>query len=745
MRTYQIIVLALLTSIGESVDTSEASPDGASAREEAVVLARFVPGSIALPPGVTELALADAVETPGVLTRHALGAELDAVGVVGLGHLIPTFDPTVVDRNGEPVTDADGHVLTVPHDLGLWYVLDLSHDRVEESCAILAESPDVEVAEPDWRRRANALPNDDYFDRQWGLRNTGQYGGVPGKDLNAEDAWDDFGAGLHPVRIAVLDTGMDFAHPDFHEVEVGVNLVTGGLPEDDSAGVWHGTAVAGIAGMKGNNGIGGTGVGWQLTIVPVKVLDAGGGGFDSWIAAGLDWTRSQGIKIANMSLGGEPFSSLVREVVRNGRAAGMTNVAAAGNYQPVSGGAHYPAAYGRHCLSVNAFMMNGDRWVDDSPVLLCGVESAVCGDRPDYEPCESYHGTTVDLTAPGGRAIFTTKHSVFDDGYYEVTDPWRSCANGGITDWSTVDAFGGTSAATPHVSGAAGLILAMNPDLDGEDAEKILIRTAHDHRQYEIGWDEHSGWGRPDLEAALELTQWPYVAERRTGVSGGSAVLDGTGVAVFMNVEGLGAAGYAFQRYRVDETIPLDDGFVAQPLAWGRVQGAIGWRRIVDGDVFDLPGENAGHTSIAAVSSSSITVRTYYYDLYRVSDGGYVGRFPNGGTVRFSFTVIGPAPALAVGDGAVPSTRVLRVVPNPASTWAAIRLPFADRERSPDTRLSIYDASGREVRRFEAHGNSSLVWDLTTGTGRPVAAGVYFLKLEDGADNLGHARMLVTR
>jgi len=701
-----------------------------------MVLAKFVPEAITLPQDRTEMTLAEAREAPAVLAHAELGAELASEGVVTIRRLVSDFDPKIIDRHGNPVTNADGEVLTVPHDLRLWHELELTHDRVEESCQSLIENPDIEVAEPNWRRSVCSLPNDDYFDCQWGLRNTGQYGGVPGKDLNAEEAWDEYGTGIYPTRVAVLDTGMDFDHPDFHAIEDGANFISGGLPEDDNIGPWHGTAVSGIIGMKGDNEDGGTGVGWQLTIVPVKVLNWAGYGSDSDIAAALDWTRSQGIKIANMSLGGGEYSSLLCEAVRNNRAAGMTNIAAAGNDD--SSDAFYPAGYSRHCLSVNAFMMNGDRWDDHEGALinlLCGLLDS---------PYGSNYGSTLDLTAPGGRGIFTTKHSVYDDGYYEVTAPWHSCAGGGITDWTLIDAFGGTSAAAPYVSGAAGLIMAMNPDLDGEDAEQILIRRAHDHDQYELGWDEESGWGRPDLAAALELTCSPYVAERVTGISGGNAVSDGEGLAQFWNVDGLANGMYIFQRYRVDKTMALETSYVAQPMAWGRAQGAIGWPRINDDGLFNLTNEDVGTTSIAAVSNSSITVRTYYYDLFGIY-GGYIGRFPDNESVRFSFTAIGPVPTVGIEDVAAARSRVLRVTPNPASSWAAIRLPFLDRELSSRTELSILDASGRQVRRFAIGGTRNLVWDLTSETGSSVATGMYFLRLVEGERSLATERLLVIR
>ena len=312
------------------------------------------------------------------------------------------------------------------------------------------------------------------------------------------------------------------------------------------------------------------------------------------------------------------------------------------------------------------------------------------------------------------------------------------------TDWSLIDAFGGTSAAAPHVSGAAGLIMATNPDLDGEDAEQILIRTPVDHPQYGIGWDQYSGHGRPNLEAALELASWPYFAERVTGVSGGSATSDGSGNAQFWNVEGLATGVYGFQRYRVDRTMSLATPYVAQPVAWGRVEGSVGWRRITDDEVFDLANEDAGWTEIAAVSSSSITLRSYYYDLYNIA-GQYMGRFPSNGSLRFSFTAVGAAPAVGVEDGLAPPRQMLRIVPNPTSSLATVYLPAFSRKLLPGAQLTIYDVSGRRVRRIAADGNETVIWNLATETGTPVAAGVYLLRLEAAGRSLGGQRLLVIR
>ncbi len=695
------------------------------------VLAKFLPGSISLPDGRIELGLAAATEVEGVFARKELANELSSAGVVTIRKLLPEFDPRIVDRYGNTVKTADGEPLYVPHDLRLWFVLELSHSQVDKACADLMRSPDIQIAEPDQIGEPFAVPNDPYFDRQWGLHNTGQYGGLRGKDISALEAWQNFGTGIYPVRIGVLDSGIDFDHPDFHQIEQGVNFAYLGPPADDDSGRWHGSAVAGIIGMKGNNSIGGTGVGWHLTIVPIKVAKWGWGYFESYTVAGLDWARSQGIKVVNMSYGWPSYSTALLEALQNNRVAGMINVASAGNFNTSE--PRYPAGCSHHCISVNAFLMNGDRWEDS---LLCGLETSDFG---------SNFGSSLDLTAPGGRGIFTTKHSVFDDGYYEVTEPWRSCSNGGIADWDLIDGFGGTSAAAAFVSGCAGLILAMNPNLDGEDAEHILILTARDVKEYGIGWDEYSGWGRPNLAAALELVCPPYVAERVTGVAGGTATYDGSGNALFYNLDGLPNGMYYFKRYRVDKTIPLSEPFIAQPFAWGRVQGSVGWRRINSGDNFNILWEDAGWTEVVSVSRSNITVRNYYYKLYNVN-GQHLGTFPNNGNVRYSFTVVGPVDyPSGIGVALEEKSNHLLVTPNPATGWVRIYLGLQKSEVLPRHRVSIYDVTGRLVRTLVSEGKRSLLWDLTDGTGQSIAAGVYFLKLENEIGEIDVERLIVVR
>ena len=166
---------------------------------------------------------------------------------------------------------------------------------------VLRAHPAVTYVEPNYIVRTRTVPDDPEFSLQWRLLNTGQIvkgqAGIPGADIKAEAAWD-VTTGSTANVVAVLDTGVDYTHPDlaaniwrapasFRVSIDGADIVcaagTHGFnaiaktcdPLDDHD---HGTHVAGIIGASGNNGVGVTGVNWTARILPVKVLDATGTG-----------------------------------------------------------------------------------------------------------------------------------------------------------------------------------------------------------------------------------------------------------------------------------------------------------------------------------------------------------------------------------------------------------------------------------------------------------------------------------
>jgi subtilisin len=226
-------------------------------------------------------------------------------------------------------------------------------------------------------------------------------------DLNANE-----GAG---IAVAIIDTGISLSHPDLAgNVGSGKNFVnTRKTPEDDNG---HGSHVAGVVAAV-NNSIGYIGVGSQITVIPVKVLDSRGSGLVSTINAGINWVAanaaSKNIKVANMSLGGGGYIASMHAAIVGATAQGVTFVVAAGN--SFANAANY---------SPSGF--------DDTVITVSALTSS--NTFANY----SNWGGVVDLIAPGSS----------------IPSLWRS---GG---YATIS---GTSMASPHVAGAAALYIKNHP------------------------------------------------------------------------------------------------------------------------------------------------------------------------------------------------------------------------------------------------------------------------------------------
>jgi len=256
---------------------------------------------------------------------------------------------------------------------------------VDEAVAVLANEPWVAKAQPNYIYRAAApvlLPNDPDFSKYWGLHNTGQLvNGVTGSadaDIDAPEAWDRV-TNCASVVVAVIDSGVDYNHPDLAAniwVNTGDNI-TNGIDDDgngyidDSRG-WdfiqmdndpmdfhsHGSHVAGTVGAVGNNAIGGTGVCWSVQLMPVRALGTLGRGTTAELTAAIDYAVANGANVINMSLGGTGgfTGDIIDTAIASARAAGILVVAAAGNTGTNNDASpFYPASYNRdNIISVAA-------------------------------------------------------------------------------------------------------------------------------------------------------------------------------------------------------------------------------------------------------------------------------------------------------------------------------------------------------------------------------------------------------
>ncbi len=313
-------------------------------------------------------------------------------------------------------------------------------------------------------------PNDPLFSRQWSFDRVG----VP-------LAWSDAdGAG---VIVAVLDSAINFTGLDSFCTSVvspydAIAGAEGVAALNVTAEFGHGTHVAGTIAQCTNNATGVAGIAPGATLMPVVVLTDSGSGLTSEVARGIDWAVDHGADIINMSLGigctatwPECHDLVVDTAIARAAAAGVLLVASAGN--DASSFVGYPSAH-PDVVSVGA--------VDSSDTVWAEGDGA-----------GSNHGSSLDLVAPGvGIIQETTRFGAYD--YVALT---------------------GTSMAAPHVSGAAALILSVDPTLTADAAISILTDTAVDLGS--PGFDTASGWGRIDVAAALLVAIRPDPSEDPCG------------------------------------------------------------------------------------------------------------------------------------------------------------------------------------------------------------------------------------
>lgn len=279
------------------------------------------------------------------------------------------------------------------------------------------------------------------------------------------------------VKVVVIDTGIDFCHPDLvANYKGGKNLVTKGNkpPLDDNG---HGTHVAGII-AAAVNGFGVVGVAPEVDLYAVKVLNANGEGSLSTVIKGLDWAAQNKMRVANLSLSAIDFSLAMGPMctaVANAAAAGVTVVSAAGNF--ISDAIAFTPANCVDSLTVSAFAdsdgspgalgpgldYDGDGVFDENDDTFAesfSNFSNYCWDLDGNGLCTNVDTLVVNLMAPGVEIRSTTPTSSFSLSAEGVTAHY-----GTLT---------GTSMATPHVAGAAALFIEANPTADTDQVRTAL-------------------------------------------------------------------------------------------------------------------------------------------------------------------------------------------------------------------------------------------------------------------------------
>lgn len=305
--------------------------------------------------------------------------------------------------------DADLEASVDPLDVR---VVEVPPTETRDALATVGASPAVEYVERDVVVQSFAtIPNDTLWNEQWGLQ-----------VVDAPSAWDTARGSPNTV-VAVLDTGVDAAHPDLHaSLVAGYDFVNGDSDPDDDEG--HGTAAAGVIAARTNNGRGQAGLCWRCSLMPVKVLDANGEGNTSDVAAGIVWAVDHGARVISMSLGGPGTTQTLADAVSYAVAKGAVVVAAAGNEG--SSDLNYPAAF-------------------EGVIGVAGTTRT--GELYSW----SNFGSWVQLAAPGCNV------APYPDGEYVN--------------------FCGTSSATPIVAGVAGLVFSARPAATRRQVEDALVQS----------------------------------------------------------------------------------------------------------------------------------------------------------------------------------------------------------------------------------------------------------------------------
>ncbi|SFR67812.1 S8 family peptidase [Anaeromicropila populeti] len=322
------------------------------------------------------------------------------------------------------------------YDVALYSIEDKTEEGVKQAIDSLEKNPAVAYAEPDYILTASdTVPNDPSYSQLYGM-----------EKISAPGAWD-MCTGTSDIVVGIIDSGVDYTHPDLaNNIWVNPGEIAGNGIDDDANGYiddihgWnfvddsndpmddngHGTHVAGTVGAVGNNGTGVVGVNWTTSIAVLKFLDADGSGYTSDAILAINYAEEMGFDILNNSWGGRTYSQSLKNAIT---AYNGVFVAAAGNNGTNNDSiATYPACY--TCSNI---------------ISVAATTSTDA--RASYS---NYGSTTVDLGAPGS--------------YIYSTYPNNSYAT-----------LSGTSMATPHVAGAAALIKSLDPTLTSAEIKTLIL------------------------------------------------------------------------------------------------------------------------------------------------------------------------------------------------------------------------------------------------------------------------------
>jgi thermitase len=423
------------------------------------------------------------------------------------------------------------------------YIVDVPRGAERAIAQQLARHPHFKFAELDLAVAPGLAANDPYTGSQWHLSR-----------INASSAWDATqGSG---VTIAILDSGVDAAHPD-----LAVRLVPGWNFYDNNSNTadvfGHGTKVAGAAAAITDNGVGVASVAGQARILPIRITDTAGYAYWSTVAQGITYAADRGARVANVSFA----------------ASGSSAVQSAAQYMKGKGGL--------------VFVSAGNQGTGLTTAPTGSLITVSATDSTDVRTSWSNYGDVVTLAAPGA-SIYST---VAGGSYSAVS---------------------GTSFSAPIAAGVAALVMAAKPALTATEVEQVLTSTAVDLGS--AGRDPYYGHGRIDAGAAVRAvtgsssvapppadTQAPSVAI--AAPLGGSTV---SGIAA-VDVQASDNVGVTKVELRVNGALQASDASAPFAFAWDSSRFANGTATL-EVRAYDAAGNSVPASVSVNVANATTTI-----------------------------------------------------------------------------------------------------------------------------------------
>ena len=350
-----------------------------------------------------------------------------------------------------------------------WYV-EVDPDNALKHFSDLQEKGEIEVAYP-LVKRQNTLkwtPNDPYFSNQWHLENTGQENGVAGEDVNITSAWNEVrGTG---IVIGIVDDGLEWDHADLstnYESTLDYDYCNNDGDPTPSSFDAHGTAAAGVAAATGNNGLGVSGSAPDASLAGLMLIACGNS--DSDEANTLSHLNNQ-IDIYSNSWGPSDNGEIL------------------GSAGPLMLAAFEDDAYnGRNGLGNIITWAAGNGLGNDDDSNL----DAYANSRFTISVTSVDHlGEQTNYGEPGANVLISSPSSDGSGVGITTTDLE---GNSGYTNDDYTSSFGGTSSATPLVSGVVALMLEANSNLTWRDVQQILVESARTNDPNDTGWNTNGG------------------------------------------------------------------------------------------------------------------------------------------------------------------------------------------------------------------------------------------------------------